>query len=165
MRDAVKESRKFDRELEELRNYSLGDNYIKNQIAILEKSAKYGIQDISSLNQEFSTVSEKILKNHRKEKPTKSLLDKVALNFSSVIHIRKVSGDEDSKKPEDLMALAGSYITSGNVESAINELNKLSSDDNAALSNWLEKATNYVKSHDASDAIFKYATRPIQNDS
>lgn len=158
MRDTVKESKKYNIELESLRIFSKDDTYIESHIAVLEKTAIYGIPTLTNLQQEFSTISEKILKQSLLKKPNKTLLDKVALKFSSVVHIRKVSGDESSKANKDIFARASRAIESGNIELAISELNKLSEPDLKTLDNWIEKSKNYVNSINAAEAIFKYSS-------
>jgi len=156
LRDAVKSSRKFEQELQTLRILSKNDSYINSQISILEKPSKHGISDIHQLKQELASISEIIFKKERENKQNKSLLDKTAINLSSVVHIQKISGDDGSKKPEDIIARSNSYIETGKLDLAIKELSYLTDADKILLNDWVEKARSNLASQEAAENIFQH---------
>jgi hypothetical protein len=156
LREAVREAKKYESELRTLRSLSKGDNFVEGKVKILEKTAKDGTLPLQVLNSEFVFASEKILRKYREEKPNKSLLDKTALNFAKVVHIRKVSADDRSDRTEDILARSSKYIESGNIELALKEIENLSSSEKELLSSWTPKAEDFVSSHIASEDIFQY---------
>ncbi len=156
LRDAVTKSHEYSHQLESTRVFSMGNSFIESQAEILEKSAKYGVTELSILQQEFYGIAEKLFRKTLDQKPNKSLLDVVALKFSSIVHVRKVTAADDSQKSEDIIARANAAVTSGKLELAILEIAKLSAADQKLLTNWIIKAKDYVNSVDAAEAIFKY---------
>lgn len=156
LREAVKGAKDYDSELQALRSSSRGNSFVEEQIKILEKTYKNGIVGLPELNQEFATASENIFKKTKIENPNKSLLDKAALSFSDVVRVRKVKADNSSTKTEDILARAGTALEAGNVGLALKEIENLPASDKEFLSVWMPKATDFVNSQNASEAIFKY---------
>lgn len=163
MRDNVFKAREYDRDLQELHIFAAGDDYITTQLQILAKNAKYGIASPQKLQQEFAALQEKSFKNSLIAKQDKSIFTKVALQFTNIIHVRKIVGAEDSNKTDDIIARAGVFVASNHFEQAILELKKLSLNDAKLLHDWQIKAQDYVNATAAAESVLRYTTRPVSD--
>ncbi len=160
MRDAVVKSVSYAKELDNLVFVASRDEYIKNRVAILKKTAGNGIVQMKVLRKEFDINSEVVLKNKLQDKNNKTFFDKLLLKLSSTIHVTKINAAENSSNVEDIIARARAALNIGDNNLAINQIKTLTETDKKIYASWLDELQDYVSATAAAEEILRYSIRP-----
>lgn len=159
LRDAVNNTRSFEHELEMLNLYSNEDPFIRQHVSVLETYSRLGVSNLSSLNEDFNDMADRILNLFRQKKEAPSLLDKAALHFSHFISVRKIGEENNGTDADDIVARAEADLHNHQLQSAIYELQQLDESLRPLVQAWISRANAMLESQEASDAILKYVTR------
>ncbi len=160
LKDAVKSSRGFSSELDNISSLVHEDEELAPYLNILKKSSQSGILPTEGLMDKFNEVADKILIEEKKQKENPTLSDKVKLSFAKIVKVRKIKTEGSSTNTEDILARAYSYLLSSNLAKALDEMKTLDESLKPVANEWIEKAEANINSVDASEKIFEYVTKP-----
>lgn len=158
LKDAVKNSQRFDTEIETLRNVA-DDQIIRENIDILEPHSKVGVKSYSALRDDFYDIIDDVLNASRKSKKELGLRDQLAVKFSNIISIRKIGEYTEGDETEDKLARVEGYLNKYNLRQAVEEMQTLEGLPAKIAQDWLDKATSLLESQNASEAIYQHISK------
>lgn len=167
LRDAIRSTKSFDRELDALKLFKTDQKEFQDNIMVLERYSRAGVPDMAKLKNDFDKIADKIVNTARQEKENPDAVDKIAMKFSSVVSIRK-TGDIQGTGGEEIIARAQNYLEHNNIESATKELQSLNGNAANVAKEWLDEANAMLITSQASDKIFNYVVNIVnqsKNDS
>jgi len=163
LRDAIKSSQNFYKELGDLKSQISPDDEVNHSIAVLDKYSLTGIESEPILKQQFYAILDNIVNNIRKEKQDKTLWDQAEIYLSDVITIRKIGYSTVSKDPEDIVSRAAHDVQNSDFKSAIAEISTLHGNPAVIAKDWLNKSKAYIDAKDASEILYRKAVQSAGN--
>ncbi len=160
LRDSVKNNQPFFYELATLKPFAASDELINENLAVLEKSAQTGVKTLKALQQEFAVVSDKIINEARKTKYKPGFVATAVIQFSGLVHVKKIDASGTGLDPEDVIARADKNLANADIEGAIKEVKYLDSYSLILAKQWISDAEASVGAIKASETIFQHVTAP-----
>ncbi len=161
--DLASKNKNFDPELRKL--LIIGKKYptIFPEIKKLENFSQSGVFTLKQLQDQFDLLSSQITKQELVQKRDNKVTATLISYLSKVIDIKKI--DPSSTGEDSISILSRSYwlIHNGNIDSAINELNKLPNSQKEIIKNWLISAQNYTEYNKTINTIFEYTKLLVYN--
>lgn len=160
LRDAVHGAHPFEKELEAFKTlYDQENKELERHIRTLDEYAVFGVLSIHEVTQRFHSMADQVVSNARKAKVEPSLSDRIAIQLSQIVSIRKIQVDPDGKSTEDILAKATQKIKEHDIEGALEHLNTLEKIDKSVAAQWITQAQAMLRVRQASVAIFEYVIR------
>jgi hypothetical protein len=161
LRDEVKRSSNYSKELNNLSFFAGKDEYILKRVATLDKFSRVGIASVKSIKEQCYINADKIAKHNLLENKSNNLINRFIFSLSHFVVVTKVNGQKNSGKVEDVLARACASVESGDLDFAISEVRTLSEPDRKLYAAWLQDAINYVDSINAAEEILRYLKHPL----
>lgn len=147
LREALRSSNPFSQPLQALKALGRKDPDIVSGVKELAPYAETGVHTLNMLQQDFKFVIEKInvaLKKHQLDENSESFFKKALKNLTSLVSVKKMNPGDLSTSETNLVKIAYTHLSEGNLEKATLTLSKLRGPEGAAVAPWLAKARERV---------------------
>ncbi len=139
LREAVQKGYTFKKELKTLKILAKSDPAVHAILMALEKHSEKGVSTISLLRDNFSKLAGSIVAADY-VKPNSSWKDRALQQISTIITYRRIDGDYSDLSSESIVAQSEKYLAIGDLDSAVNLVEKLNGPPKLLAASWLANA-------------------------
>ena len=156
LREAVFDGKDFTRQLAAFKALAREEPFFLPDITILNRYTGHAIPSKEQIYRSFLQSSDAILRKHQKT-TQKNWYDKISYMFSNLVRIRRKGEYTNGNSVEDIIARTGLYIEKGDIDEAVNHMQRLAKQFPEPVARWLSVTKHYLQPRKAANQLFDRA--------